>query len=102
MTTVNLDEISGDGRVVLAGTVYTVKAMSAKMLTVLRSDGDNIEKLLTVLVDRVPSLARGQLEDLSLAQLEAILDVSLGGVKTVEQAAPNVEAPTAAQPNTPA
>lgn len=101
MTIVNLDEISQDGRIVLGGTLHSVKPMSAKMLSVLRSDGDNVEKLLTVVANRVPSLTREALEELSLAQLEAILDVSLSGVKKVEDAAPNEGAAVAANPNTP-
>jgi len=99
-TIVNLDEISQDGRIVLGGSLHSVKPMSAKMLTVLRSEGDNIEKLLTVVANRVPSLSREALEELSLAQLEAILDVSLSGVKKVEDAAPNGVAPEAAPTST--
>lgn len=91
---VNLDEISQDGRVVLAGAIHTVKPMSAKMLTVIRGEGDNLEKMLTVVADRCSTLTREVLLELSLPQLEAIIEVSMGGVKTVEQADPNEPGPT--------
>ena len=98
---VNLDEITQDVRVVLDGSVHIVKPMSAKMLTVLRGEGDNVEKLLKVVASRVPSLSAEAVGDLSLAQLEKILDLSLEGVKKVEDAAPNAEG-AAMPPTTPA
>jgi len=94
----DLDAISRDAAVLLGGVQYAVKPMSAKMLTVIRGEGDNVEKLLTVVCNRVPSLTRPEAEELSLAQLEAIVDLSLQGVRKVEDAAPNGAGPVTSSP----
>lgn len=90
--TVNLDEVSKPGTVSLGGVVHVVKPMSAKMITVARSAADPIEKLLTVVANRVPTLTEDDIGELTIAQLEKIVDIANAGVAIVEDASPNAVA----------